>query len=115
MVASVLLLSPSLGWPHKAARHGITTGTKKATNLWDLSLSVPHTRVELVIYCVRGSCPGPLDECGLYQVISLSKSSAKVQLFSDMANFLQQKFSVVCSNTYIPIFYVSKYFFVKVI
>lgn len=29
-----------------------------------LSFFVPHTRVELVIYCVRGSCPGPLDECG---------------------------------------------------
>lgn len=25
---------------------------------------VPHTRVELVIFCVRGRCPGPLDECG---------------------------------------------------
>jgi len=48
-------------------------------------------------------------------VISLSKSSAKVQLFSDMANFLQQKFSVVCSNIYIPMFYVSKYFYVRVI
>ena len=36
-----------------------------------------------MIYCVRGSCPGPLDECGFLQVISLSKSGAKVQLFSD--------------------------------
>ena len=26
---------------------------------------VPHTRVELVIFCVRGRCPGPLDECGI--------------------------------------------------
>ena len=49
-------------------------------------VSVPHTRVELVIYCVRGSCPGPLDECGVpFVVISLSKSVAKVLIFSDMA------------------------------
>ena len=25
---------------------------------------VPHIRVELMIFCVRGRCPGPLDECG---------------------------------------------------
>ena len=37
---------------------------KKATKSCDSVASVPHTRVELVIYCVRGSCPGPLDECG---------------------------------------------------
>ena len=27
---------------------------------------VPHIRVELMIFCVRGRCPGPLDECGFY-------------------------------------------------
>ena len=36
----------------------------KAIELDDSIALVPHTRVELVIYCVRGSCPGPLDECG---------------------------------------------------
>ena len=42
-----------------------------------------------MIYCVRGSCPGPLDECGvLFVVISLSKSGAKVRLFFDMAKFI---------------------------
>ena len=35
---------------------------------------VPHAGVEPAIYCVRGSCPGPLDECG---VLCL-KSGAKV-------------------------------------
>jgi len=38
---------------------------KKATKSVDFIALVPHTRVELVIYCVRGSCPGPLDECGV--------------------------------------------------
>ena len=38
---------------------------KKATKSDDFIASVPHTRVELVIYCVRGSCPEPLDECGV--------------------------------------------------
>ena len=39
-------------------------GQKKRQMQCILSFFVPHTRVELVIYCVRGSCPGPLDECG---------------------------------------------------
>ncbi len=52
---------------------------------------VPHTRVELVIYCVRGSCPGPLDECGSYWTISLSKSGAKVQLFFEITSFCIKK------------------------
>ena len=56
---------------------------------------VPHIRVELMIYCVRGSCPGPLDECGiLFVVISLSKSGAKVRLFFDMAKFILH-FSII--------------------
>ena len=38
---------------------------QKATKPFDFVAFVPHTRVELVIYCVRGSCPGPLDECGI--------------------------------------------------
>ena len=51
-----------------------------------------------MIYCVRGSCPGPLDECGVLVstlptttflcvvigVISLAKSAAKVQLFFEL-------------------------------
>ena len=67
---------------------------KKRQNLLILSLSVPHTRVELVIYCVRGSCPGPLDECGSYWTISLLKSGAKVQLFFELANFCIKKISL---------------------
>ena len=67
---------------------------KKATKSVDFIASVPHTRVELVIYCVRGSCPGPLDECGSFQAISLSKSGAKVQLFSDMTNFSTHFFAI---------------------
>ena len=65
---------------------------KKRQNLLILSLSVPHTRVELVIYCVRGSCPGPLDECGVYfVVISLLKSGAKVRLFFELTSFSIKK------------------------
>ena len=37
---------------------------EKATESFDSIALVPHIRVELMIYCVRGSCPGPLDECG---------------------------------------------------
>ena len=81
-------------------------GIKKATKSTDFIASVPHTRVELVIYCVRGSCPGPLDECGFLQVISLSKSGAKVQLFSDMVNFLQYFFWNKIVTDYYTIFYI---------
>ena len=35
---------------------------KKASQTW--GGLVPHIRVELMIFCVRGRCPGPLDECG---------------------------------------------------
>ena len=49
------------------------------------SLFVPHIRVELMIFCVRGRCPGPLDECGSSWITSdcilSSKASAKVQTF----------------------------------
>ena len=37
---------------------------KKATKSFDSIALVPHIRVELMIFCVRGRCPGPLDECG---------------------------------------------------
>ena len=47
---------------------------KKATKSVDFIALVPHAGVEPAIYCVRGSCPGPLDECG---VLCL-KSGAKV-------------------------------------
>ena len=58
---------------------------QKATKPFDFVAFVPHTRVELVIYCVRGSCPGPLDECGVdFVVISLLKSVAKVRLFVEL-------------------------------
>ena len=67
---------------------------KKATESFDSIALVPHTRVELVIYCVRGSCPGPLDECGSYWTISLSKSGAKVQLFFELTNFCIKKISL---------------------
>ena len=73
---------------------------KKRQNLLILSLSVPHTRVELVIYCVRGSCPGPLDECGSFWTISLSKSGAKVQLFFELANFCIKKNITIHHNTF---------------
>ena len=65
---------------------------QKATKPFDLVAFVPHTRVELVIYCVRGSCPGPLDECGVYfVVISLLKSGAKVRLFFELTSFSIKK------------------------
>ena len=38
----------------------------KATNPKVCRFFVPHIGVEPMIYCVRGSCPGPLDECGSY-------------------------------------------------
>ena len=38
---------------------------KKAIKSTDFIALVPHAGVEPAIYCVRGSCPGPLDECGL--------------------------------------------------
>ena len=38
---------------------------KKATESFDSIALVPHIGVEPMIYCVRGSCPGPLDECGV--------------------------------------------------
>ena len=47
---------------------------KKATESFDSIAFVPHIRVELMIFCVRGRCPGPLDECGL-------KTGAKVRTF----------------------------------
>ena len=65
---------------------------QKATKPFDFIAFVPHTRVELVIYCVRGSCPGPLDECGVYFVeISLLKSGAKVRLFFELTSFSIKK------------------------
>ena len=39
---------------------------EKATESFDSIALVPHAGVEPAIYCVRGSCPGPLDECGSY-------------------------------------------------
>ena len=56
---------------------------KKATKPCDFVASVPHTRVELVIYCVRGSCPGPLDECGsLLDDFSLKIGCKNTNFFS---------------------------------
>lgn len=71
---------------------------KKATESFNSIAFVPHIGVEPMIYCVRGSCPGPLDECGVLVsalpattllcvvigVISLLKSGAKVQLFFEL-------------------------------
>ena len=37
-------------------------GEKESLPVW--GGLVPHIRVELMIFCVRGRCPGPLDECG---------------------------------------------------
>lgn len=46
---------------------------------------VPHIRVELMIFCVRGRCPGPLDECG-----SLLKAGAKVHTFFILTKYFLQ-------------------------
>ena len=43
---------------------GVFGNKKKATGSFDSIALVPHIGVEPMIYCVRGSCPGPLDECG---------------------------------------------------
>ncbi len=48
-----------------AGAHAHPGEIKKATKSDDFIAFVPHTRVELVIFCVRGRCPGPLDECGI--------------------------------------------------
>lgn len=40
---------------------------EKATEFCNSIALVPHIGVEPMIYCVRGSCPGPLDECGSCQ------------------------------------------------
>ena len=62
-----------------------------------------------MIYCVRGSCPGPLDECGVLVsalptttllcvvigVISLAKSGAKVQLFFELEENWRKKVFVL--------------------
>ena len=52
---------------------------------------VPHIRVELMIFCVRGRCPGPLDECGICWTISLSKSGAKVHIFLILTKYFFKK------------------------
>lgn len=71
---------------------------EKAAKSADFVAFVPHIGVEPMIYCVRGSCPGPLDECGVLVsalptttllcvvigVIPLAKSAAKVQLFFEL-------------------------------
>ena len=49
--------------------------------------SVPHTRVELVIYCVRGSCPGPLDECGIIRRFLFRNRVQKYNFFSIWQTF----------------------------
>ena len=36
---------------------------------------VPHIRVELMIFCVRGRCPGPLDECGRFLEIGCKSTN----------------------------------------
>ena len=36
---------------------------------------VPHIRVELMIFCVRGRCPGPLDECGSFLEIGCKNTN----------------------------------------
>ena len=87
---------------------------KKATESFDSIAFVPHTRVELVIYCVRGSCPGPLDECGVpFVVISLSKSGAKIRLFFYLASFCLKVFFLcvfLCwySECCVCIFFIAK-------
>ncbi len=43
---------------------------------------VPHIRVELMIFCVRGRCPGPLDECGLMVSARLTTTPARRGDFS---------------------------------
>ena len=44
---------------------GVFGNKKKATESFGSIALVPHIGVEPMIYCVRGSCPGPLDECGV--------------------------------------------------
>ena len=53
--------------PSREKQDAIDISSRHINNKSSLfeAASVPHTRVELVIYCVRGSCPGPLDECGI--------------------------------------------------
>lgn len=81
---------------------------KKATEKDSIAF-VPHIGVEPMIYCVRGSCPGPLDECGVLVsalptttllcvvigVISLLKSGAKVQLFFELEENWRKKVFVL--------------------
>ena len=63
---------------------------EKATESFDSIALVPHIRVELMIYCVRGSCPGPLDECGS-SVFSTSKTFAKIRIIFELAIFFFNK------------------------
>ena len=82
---------------------------RKATELFNSIAFVPHIGVEPMIYCVRGSCPGPLDECGVLVsalptttllcvvigVISLLKSGAKVQLFFELEENWRKKVLII--------------------
>ena len=84
-------------------------GKKKKATDKDSIAFVPHIGVEPMIYCVRGSCPGPLDECGVLVsvlstttilcvvigVISLLKSGAKVQLFFELEENWRKKVLII--------------------
>ncbi len=65
---------------------------------------VPHIRVELMIFCVRGRCPGPLDECGMCVVLYLLKASAKVHTFFILTKyFLQISYiAMIVSMIFLP-------------
>ena len=61
---------------------------------------VPHIRVELMIFCVRGRCPGPLDECGSFLEIECKST-----------NFFETG-KIFFKNNYISLF-LSKIFLCK--
>ena len=68
---------------------------------------VPHIRVELMIFCVRGRCPGPLDECGSsfnFQISNISRK--RVQKYNNFWN-RQNIFSKNNISYYVTIYYFS--------
>ena len=81
--------SPMYTLPSRENQDAIDISSQYKNNKSSLfeAASVPHTRVELVIYCVRGSCPGPLDECGIIRRFLFWNRVQKYNFFSIWQTF----------------------------
>ena len=84
---------------HDGLRHATKRNSASAMQSF---FDVPHIRVELMIFCVRGRCPGPLDECGssffAFNHFLLSKAGAKIRTFLNLTKYF---FKLLCKTLYI--------------